>query len=140
MARLALVLVLARIAHPGSRLSAVRWALDHAVKAVLGLNAFDEDDFYEALDWVALYQEAIEDRLYRDYVQRGGPTPALILYEVTSSYLEGEQNELGAYGYHRDGKRGKKHIVIGLWTAKDGEPLSVEVFEGNTTDPKTFGS
>jgi transposase len=140
MARLALFLVLARIAHPGSRLSAVRWALDHAVKAVLGLNAFDEDDLYEALDWVALHQEAIEDRLYQDYVQRVGQTPALILYDVTSSYLEGEQNELGAYGYNRDGKKGKQQIVIGLLTAKDGEPLSVEVFEGNTTDPKTLGS
>src|ERR687891_1492560 len=136
--RLALFLVLARIAHPGSRLSAVRWALDHAVKAVLGLNAFDEDDLYEALDWVALHQEAIEDRLYRDYVQRVGQTPALILYDVTSSYLEGEQNELGAYGYNRDGKRGKKQIVIGLLTAEEGGPITVEVFAGNTQDPKTF--
>jgi transposase len=53
----------------------------------------------------------------------------LILYDVTSSYLEGDQNELAAYGYNRDGKQGKKQIVIGLLTAKDGEPLSIQVFD-----------
>ncbi len=73
-------------------------------------------------------------------MRRTGETPALMLYDVSSSYLEGEQNELGAYGYHRDGKKGKPQIVIGLLTAKDGEPLSVEVFEGNRTDPQTLGS
>ena len=140
MAKLVLFLVLSRIGHQGSRLSAVRWALDHAVQSVLGLSAFDEDDLYEALDWAASQQQAIEDRLYQNAVRRTGQTPALMLYDVTSSYLEGEQNELGAYGYNRDGKKGKPQIVIGLLTAKDGEPLSVEVFEGNTTDPQTLGS
>ena len=116
LASLTLFLVLARIAHQGSRLSAVRWARDHAVKAVLGLGRFDEDDLYEALEWAASEQEAIEQRLYRDYVKRTGQTPALVLYDVTSSYLEGEHNELGDYGYNRDGKKGKKQIVIGLCT------------------------
>jgi transposase len=139
-AKLVLFLVLARIGHQGSRLSAVRWALDHAVQAVLGLSAFTEDDLYEALDWAASQQQAIEDKLYQDAVRRAGETPALMLYDVTSAYLEGEHNELGAYGYNRDGKKGKQQIVIGLLTAKDGEPLSVEVFEGNTTDPQTVAS
>lgn len=58
-----------------------------------------------------------------------------MLYEVTSSYREGEHNELAAYGYHRDGQRGKPHIVIGLLTADDGEPFAMRVFEGNTADP-----
>jgi transposase len=132
-------LVLARVAHQGSRLSAVRWARDHAVKAVLGLDGFDEEDLYTALNWAAEHQEAIEQRLYRDYVKRSGQTPALVLYDVTSSYFEGEHNELGEYGYNRDGKKGKKQIVIGLLTARDGEPLSVEVFQGNTVDPATLG-
>jgi transposase len=140
LASLTLFLVLARIAHQGSRLSAVRWARDHAVKAVLGLKRFDEDDLYEALAWAAAEQEAIEQRLYRDYVQRTGEPPALVLYDVTSSYFEGEQNELGEYGYNRDGKKGKKQIVIGLLTASDGEPLSIEVFRGNTGDPATVGA
>jgi transposase len=140
LASLTLFLVLARIAHQGSRLSAARWARDHAVKAVLGLNGFDEDDLYEALDWVGAEQEAIEQRLYRDYIKRTGQTPALVLYDVTSSYFEGEHNELGEYGYNRDGKKGKKQIVIGLLTASDGEPLSIEVFPGNSADPTTFGA
>jgi transposase len=140
LASLTLFLVLARIAHQGSRLSAVRWARDHAVKAVLGLGCFDEEDLYEALDWAAEQQEAIEQRLYRDYVKRTGQTPALVLYDVTSAYFEGEHNELGEYGYNRDGKKGKKQIVIGLLTARDGEPLSVEVFKGNTCDPATIGA
>jgi transposase len=139
-AKLVLFLVLARIGHQGSRLSAVRWALDHAVPAVLGLSAFNEDDLYDALDWAASQQQAIEDKLYQDAVRRTGETPALMLYDVTSSYLEGEHNELGAYGYNRDGKKGKQQIVIGLLSAKDGEPLSVEVFEGNSTDPQTLGA
>ena len=140
LASLTLFLVLARIAHQGSRLSAVRWARDHAVKAVLGLNGFDEEDLYEALDWAGAEQAAIEQRLYRDYVKRTGQSPAVVLYDVTSSYFEGEHNELGEYGYNRDGKKGKKQIVIGLLTARDGEPLSVEVFRGNTADPTTFGA
>lgn len=140
LAKLTLFLVHARIAHQGSRLSAVRWARDHAVNAVLGLNQFDEDELYEALDWVAAQQEAIEQRLYQDYVKRAGQTPTLVLYDVTSSYLEGEDNELGAFGYTRDGKKGKKQIVIGLLTAHDGEPLSVEVFRGNTSDPQTVSA
>ena len=94
----------------------MRWALDHAVQAVLGLSAFTEDDLYEALDWAASQQQAIEDQLYQDAVRRAGETPALMLYDVTSAYLEGEHNELGAYGYNRDGKKGKPQIVIGLLT------------------------
>ncbi|MCP5198105.1 MAG: hypothetical protein H6974_15220 [Gammaproteobacteria bacterium] len=137
LASLTLFLVLARIAHQGSRLSAVRWARDQAVEAVLGLGSFDEEDLYQALDWAADQQEAIEQRLYREYVARTGQTPALVLYDVTSSYFEGEHNELGEYGYNRDGKKGKKPIVISLLTARDGEPLSVKVFKGNTADPST---
>ena len=140
LASLTLFLVLARVAHQGSRLSAVRWARDHAVQAVLGLNRFDEDDLYDALEWAARQQEAIEQRLYRDYVKRSGASPALVLYDVTSAYFEGEQNELAEYGFNRDGKPGKKQITIGLLTASDGEPLSIEVFEGNTADPATVGA
>ena len=135
--RLALFLTLARIAHGGSRLSAVRWAGQHAVSDVLGIEGFDEDDLYAALDWLAGQQERIERELYQDHVKRHGKPPALVLYDVTSSYFEGECNELGQYGYNRDGKKGKLQIVIGLLTAEDGDPLAVRVFEGNTADPAT---
>ncbi len=135
--KLGLFLVLARIAHQGSRLSAVRWAEGHAVAEVLGLARFDEDDLYQALDDLAARQEAIEQTLYRSYLRRQQAPPRLFLYDVTSSYLEGEHNELGAFGYNRDGKRGKLQIVIGLLTDEQGEPLAVRVFEGNSGDPTT---
>ena len=138
--KLNLFLILARIAHGGSRLSAVRWAQQHTVEDVLGLGLFDEDDLYAALDWLASQQARIERELYRDYVKRHGKPPVLVLYDVTSSYFEGEHNELGQYGYNRDGKKGKQQIVIGLLTAEDGEPLAVRVFEGNTADPTTVAS
>jgi len=137
LARLSLFLILARIPHQGSRLSAVRWVRNHAVKEVLGLNFFDEDDLYSALDWMEENQETIEKKLYKRYVKDNGAPPVLVLYDVTSSYLEGEMNELAEYGYNRDKKKGKKQIVIGLLTGPDGEPLSIEVFRGNTSDPTT---
>lgn len=133
--RLALWQVIARLIDQGSRLSAVRLARRHAACDVLGLDAFDEDDLYENLDWLWEHQEAIEKALARG---RGGT--GLFLYDVTSSYLEGTENELGAFGYNRDGKRGKMQIVIGLLCDAEGDPLSIEVFEGNTADTRTLGS
>jgi transposase len=137
MAQLLLFLVAARVGHRGSRLSAVRWAKEHAVPEVLGVQDFDENDLYQALDYALDNQERIENELYREYVKKNGSAPALVLYDVTSSYLEGEHNELGQYGYNRDGKRGKKQIVVGLLAGADGEPLAVKVFRGNTTDVQT---
>jgi transposase len=140
LAKLTLFLILARIAHQGSRLSAVRWARNHAVKEVLGLDYFNEDDLYIALDWAEENQEKIEKTLYKKYVKNNGQPPILVLYDITSSYFEGEDNELAEYGYNRDQKKGKKQIVIGLLTGSDGEPLSVEVFRGSTTDPTTVSA
>lgn len=137
LGKLALFLTLARVAHQGSRLSAVRWAQNHAVAEVVGLASFDEDDLYAALDDLCARQERIEQALYRRYLQRRGHPPTLFLYDVTSSYLEGEHNALGDFGYNRDGKRGKLQIVIGLLADDEGEPLAVRVFSGNTADPVT---
>ena len=137
LAKLALFLILARVAHRGSRLSAVRWAQDHAVSEVLGLASFDEDDLYAALNDLCARQEKIEQQLFQIYLRRKGTPPRLFLYDVTSSYLEGEQNALGEFGYNRDGKKGKLQIVLGLLTDAEGEPLAVRVFAGNTADPTT---
>jgi transposase len=134
---LALFLVLTRIAHQGSRLSAVRFAQHHAVADILGVSDFDEDDLYNALDFLDASQESVEEKLYQRYLTTHGKAPELVLYDVTSSYLEGEDNELAAYGYNRDGKRGKTQIVIGLLTDRTGEPIAVRVFKGNTADPST---
>src|SRR5499433_3475135 len=136
--KLALWQVIARVIDQGSRLSAVRLAMSHAACDVLGLDAFDEDTLYENLDWLAGVQAAIEDRLF---VQRTKAKPvSLFLYDVTSSYLEGTQNALAAFGYNRDGKKGKLQIVIGLLCDEEGHPVSIEVFPGNTQDPQTLAA
>jgi hypothetical protein len=137
--QLALWQVLARLLDQGSRLSAVRLAQVHAACDVLSIRrGFDENDLYENLTWLSQHQEQIEQRLFA--ARRGLRKPELFLYDVTSSYLEGEDNALGAYGYGRDGKKGKKQIVIGLLCDEEGEPVSTEVFRGNTQDTQTFGS
>lgn len=130
--KLAMFLVLARVLHQGSRLSAVRWADTQAVAETLGLTRFDEDDLYAALDWLCDAQSRIERALLA-----GKPSGVVFLYDVTSSYLEGQKNELAAAGYNRDGKRYKKQIVVGLLTDEWGEPVSVQVYEGNRADPTT---
>lgn len=132
--KLALWQVIARVIDQGSRLSAVRLAASHAACDVLGLGRFDEDDLYDNLDWLCENQSVIEDRLF---MRREGLS-GLYLYDVTSSYLEGTENELSAFGYNRDGKKGKRQIVIGLLCDESGAPLSIEVFTGNTQDPLTF--
>jgi hypothetical protein len=130
--------VFARCIDQGSRLSAVRLAGDHAVRAVLGLGGFDEEVLYRDLDWLDARQASMEVALYRR--RRGSKPSRLFLYDVTSTYLEGRCNAYGAFGYNRDRKRGKLQIVMGLLTDAEGFPVSVEVFQGNTQDPKTVSS
>jgi transposase len=137
--KLALLMVLAQLISPMSKRAIVKWAENEAVHEVLGLGApegvdFDEDDLYEALDDLADRRHQIELRLFK---LRNKDCSRLFLYDVTSSYLEGDCNELADWGYNRDGKKGKKQIVIGLLTDEDGDPVAVEVFQGNTSDPGT---
>lgn len=137
-AKLALWMVISAVIGSVSRLSATRLAQSHAACDILRLDGFCEDDLYDALDWLGDNQNQIEDRLFKDrYKNR---TPNLFLYDVTSSYFEGDKNELAEYGYNRDGKKGKKQIVIGLLTDDEGYPVSCEVFRGNTKDTQTFKS
>jgi hypothetical protein len=136
--KLALWQVIARALDQGSRLSAVRLAGAHAVGAALGTIGFDEDDLYANLDWLADNQAEIERRLFAQ--RKAASAPDVFLYDVTSTYLEGEQNAFAAFGYNRDRKSGKRQIVIGLLADADGRPLSIEVFAGNTSDVKTFSS
>jgi len=136
--KLALWQVLARAIQPGSRLGAVRLAGAHAACDVLDLDPFNEDQLYPNLAWLAQNQTRIEQELFKSLHPNG--CPELFLYDVTSSYLEGDHNALAAWGYNRDGKPGKKQIVIGLLCDGQGRPLSIEVFVGNTGDPKTVGS
>lgn len=140
MAVLALWLVIARLIDQGSRLSAVRLARTHAACDVLGIEkSFNEDTLYRVLDWCCENQQRIEQKLFEFRYKEVSP-PVVYLYDVTSSYLEGQCNELGAFGYDRDGKKGKKQIVIGLLTDMEGYPLAVEVFRGNKPDQQTVSS
>jgi len=136
--KLALWQIIARIIDQGSRLSAVRLAENHAACEVLGLDSFNEEHLYENLDWLHEKQEEIENRLFKE--THPDCNPNIFLYDVTSSYLEGLQNELSAFGYNRDKKKGKRQIVIGLLCDDAGKPLSIEVYQGNTQDPKTLAS
>ena len=136
-AKRALWQVFARVIDQGSRLSAVRLATSHAACDVLGLDAFNEDNLYENLDWLEENQARIEDTLF--HARYGQQKPELYLYDVTSSYFEGVCNELAAFGYNRDRKRGKMQVVYGLLCDMAGVPVSISAFDGNTTDIKTFG-
>jgi hypothetical protein len=136
--KLALWQIIARVIDQGSRLSAVRLAQTHACCDLLKLDAFNEDDLYSNLAWLTEHQHRIETRLFD--VLHPQEKPALFLYDVTSSYLEGRNNYFGTFGYNRDGKSGKMQIVIGLLCDQAGIPLSIEVFAGNTSDPKTVAS
>lgn len=131
--------VIARVIDQGSRLSAVRLAQTHAACDVLDIRrGFDENDLYGNLRWLAEDQEKIEKALFS--LRRGRTKPEIFLYDVTSSYLEGVKNFFGEYGYNRDGKKGKQQIVIGLLCDEFGDPVSTEVFAGNTQDTQTFAS
>lgn len=137
--KLALWQVIARVIDQGSRLSAVRLAKVHAGCDILGIKRdFSEDHLYKNLAWLSDNQTQIENNLFRKRLN--GKKPELFLYDVTSSYLEGDCNELAEWGYNRDKKKGKKQVVVGLLCDEAGDPVSVEVFTGSTRDFNTFGS
>jgi len=137
-AKLALWQICARVIEQGSRLSAVRMANLHAAVSIIQFKqGFTENDLYDNLKWLAQHQQSIEDRLFIHRYPKKDAAPNFFLYDVTSSYLEGEKNELAQFGYNRDKKKGKLQIIVGLLCDNNGIPVSIEVFEGNTQDPKT---
>jgi transposase len=137
--KLALWQVISRVIEQGSRLSAVRLAKVHAACDILQIRrGFDENDLYDNLKWLSQRQEKIEQRIFHS--RCGNKEPKLFFYDVTSSYLEGNDNHLAAYGYNRDKKPGKQQLVIGLLCDEAGEPVSIDVFPGNTQDPQTVSS
>lgn len=137
-AALTMLMILGRILTQGSRRHLKFWQEGQAVFEVLGIKGFDEDDLYEALDWLEENQAKVEAKLFAARYSR--EKVKLFLYDITSSYLEGDHNQLATYGYNRDGKKGKKQIVIGLLTDKLGYPIAIEVFRGNTTDASTVAA
>ena len=140
LAPLAMALIASRLISPASKLATARdLAADTAASSLgrlLGLGGVDEVELYRALDWLGARQAAIETALAGRHLKDG----ALVLYDVSSSWLEGRCCELARFGYSRDGKKGKLQIVYGLLCAADGCPVAVEVFEGNTADPMTLAT
>ncbi|MGB9027721.1 MAG: IS1634 family transposase, partial [Rhodomicrobium sp.] len=138
LAKLALAMIVARVIEPAAKLATARQLSEataaHSLGTVLELGAVDEDELYAALDLLGEAQPKIEQALAKRHLRDG----CLVLYDLTSSYLEGRHCELGRFGYSRDGQRDKLQIVFGLLCAADGCPVAVEVFEGNTGDPSTL--
>ena len=134
---LVLAMIVNRIVAPTSKLATAK-ALDPATASSslgveLGLGDVDEDELYTALDWLHERQSAVETALAKRHLTGG----TLVLYDVSSSYVEGRRCPLAKRGYNRDRKNGKAQIVYGLLCAADGCPIAIEVFEGNTGDPNT---
>ena len=137
---LVIALVVARLAHPRSKLATAR-GLRAATRTdsladVLGLPDLNENHLYDAMDWLLKRQDAVQKRLARRHLNEG----SLVLYDLTSCYLEGRRCKLAKRGYSRDGKRGKLQIEFGLICNQDGCPVAVQVFAGNTSDPATVGT
>jgi Transposase DDE domain len=137
---LALALIVERLIDPAAKLATAR-ALDEttatdSLGVTLGLGEVKANEVYAALDWLGMAQSSIEDALARRHLHDG----TLVLYDVSSSYVEGRCCELAQFGHSRDNRRDKMQIVYGLLCAPDGRPVAIEVFEGNTGDPSTVGN
>ncbi|MEA2727871.1 MAG: hypothetical protein QOF70_2346 [Acetobacteraceae bacterium] len=135
---LVLAMLIGRILDPLSKLAAARTlspaTASSSLGEALGLGEVDDDELYAALDWLLARQAAIEIALAKRHLQNG----TLVLYDVSSSYMEGRCCPLAKRGYSRDGKKGTLQIVYGLLCAPDGCPVAIEVFDGNTGDPTTL--
>jgi hypothetical protein len=135
---LVLALLIGRILDPVSKLAAARTlspaTASSSLGEALGLGEIADDELYAALDWLLVRQAVIETALAKRHLQNG----TLVLYDVSSSYMEGRCCPLAKRGYSRDGKKGTLQIVYGLLCAPDGCPVAIEVFDGNTGDPTTL--
>jgi hypothetical protein len=133
---LALALIVARCCAPSSKLATTRWWTDTSLVGDLVADGTGTDEAYAAMDWLVSRQASIEASLARRHLTKG----AMVLYDLSSSWVEGSHCPLAARGYSRDHKGGKAQIEYGLMTDADGRPVSVEVFSGNTADPSAFVS
>ena len=133
---IAYALILSRVVRPKSKLSTVRWwnAGDTTLAADLGMAGAGTDDVYEAMDWLLAQKGTIEKKLARRHLKEGG----IAMYDLSSSWVEGSRCELAAFGYSRDGKRGRAQIEYGLLTDPGGRPVGIDLFKGNTGDAIAF--
>lgn len=133
-------MAVAQVIEPDSKLAIARGlraeTATSSLGEVVGVAGCDADDLYAAMDWLAARQERIEDALAGRHLAGG----TLVLYDVSSAAFEGRTCPLGVIGHPKDGVRGRLQIVYGLLASKDGVPVAIEVFKGNTGDPKTVAA
>jgi len=133
-------MAVAQVIAPGSKLAIARGLREQTAASslgeVLGVAGCDEDDLYAAMDYLHDRRDKIQDALAARHLAGG----TLVLYDVSSAAFEGRTCPLGAIGHPKDGVRGRLQIVYGLLTSKDGIPVAIEVFKGNTGDPATVAS
>jgi hypothetical protein len=130
---LVLAMIVERLIHPCSKLATTRLWHTTTLAEELSVQEADEDDLYEAMDWLLTRQERIEKKLAERHLTDG----AMVLYDVSSSYYEGRKCPLAKLGHDRDGKKGLPIIVYGVLTDNEGRPVAVSVYPGNTGDPTT---
>ena len=130
---LVLAMIVERLLDPCSKLATTRQWHSTTLAEELGVSEASEDELYQAMDWLLERQQRIEKKLAQRHLQEG----SLVLYDVSSSYYEGHTCPLAQYGHDRDGKKGLPIIVYGLMSDREGRPIAVEVYPGNTGDPST---
>src|SRR5512136_1835395 len=130
---LVVAMIAERLIHPCSKLATTRLWHTTTLAEELGVTEADEDDLYEAMDWLLARQDRIEKKLAARHLSEG----CFVFYDVTSSYYEGRCCPLARYGHDRDGKKGRPIIVYGLMTDREGRPVTVEAYPGDTGDPST---
>jgi Transposase DDE domain len=131
---LALALIISRVVAPRAKLATLAWWQDVTLGADLCVADAARDQVYAAMDWLVARQDDIEAQLAGRHLAAGG----MALFDLSSSWVEGSHCELAAFGYSRDGKKGKAQIEYGLLTDPQGRPVAVRVFAGNTADPAAF--
>ncbi|MDT3440231.1 IS1634 family transposase [Pseudofrankia sp. BMG5.37] len=131
---IALALIVARIIQPGSKLATRSWWSDNTLGADLGIDTASTDEIYAAMDWLLHRQDDIERQLVGRHLVDGGQ----VLFDLSSSWMEGHCCPLASHGYSRDGRRGLEQIEYGVLTDADGRPVAIRVFPGNTGDPSAF--
>jgi transposase len=133
---LSVAMIASRVLQPESKLATVRSFESSTLASELGVSDAGEDELYAAMDWLLEQQAKMESALAKRHLAEGG----MVLYDLTSVYLEGSKCPLARRGYSRDGKRGLPQIEFGLITDRKGCPVGVDVFAGNTADPNTVAA
>ncbi|MEP6648667.1 MAG: IS1634 family transposase, partial [Lapillicoccus sp.] len=135
---LAVALIVSRVVHPGSKLATASWWDDTTLGADLGVAGASTDEVYAAMDWLLGRQDAIEAKLAQRHLAEGANPSRMVLFDLSSSWMEGSHCPLAKRGYSRDGKKNRTQIEYGLLTDPHGRPVAIKVLNGNTADPTAF--